>query len=104
MDYRELSARGNAFSHDDEKFAKFCKVEFEESIKKAKQKEKREKRMIELAISRFIRGVVCGLLRSNLARVARLSRERIRFGIVSTSFSLKFHTGRPIKRIPHVPM
>lgn len=70
MDYRELSARGNAFSHDDEKFAKFCKVEFEESIKKAKQKEKREKRMIELAISRFIRGVVCGLLRSNLARVS----------------------------------
>lgn len=29
--------------------------------------------------------------------VARLSRERIRFGIVSTSFSLKFHTGRRSK-------
>lgn len=48
MDHPELSARGNAFSHDDEKFAKFCKVEFEESIKKKKKSEterkKREKK------------------------------------------------------------
>lgn len=44
MDYRELSARGNAFSHDDEKFAKFCKVEFEESIKKSEtEREERKK-------------------------------------------------------------
>lgn len=44
MDYRELSARGNAFSHDDEKFAKFCKVEFEERIKKSEtEREERKK-------------------------------------------------------------
>ena len=43
MDHPELSARGNAFSHDDEKFAKFCKVEFEESIKKKKAKRKKRK-------------------------------------------------------------
>lgn len=113
MDHPELSARGNAFSHDDEKFAKFCKVEFEESIKKKKKKrngkkEKREKRMIELAIGRFIGGDrrrCMWLVAVEFGKsVARLSRERIRFGIVSTSFSLKFHTGRPIKRIPHVPM
>lgn len=44
MDHPELSARGNAFSHDDEKFAKFCKVEFEESIKKKKSETERKKR------------------------------------------------------------
>lgn len=44
MDYRELSARGNAFSHDDKKFAKFYKVEFEESIKKSEtEREERKK-------------------------------------------------------------
>lgn len=70
MDYRELSARGNAFSHFAKSLQSFAKLNSRKVLKKAKQKEKREKRMIELAISRFIRGVVCGLLRSNLARVS----------------------------------
>lgn len=47
MDHPELSARGNAFSHDDEKFAKFCKVEFEESIKKKKKKSETERKKRE---------------------------------------------------------